>query len=1073
MNVPVQRYAAFISYRHKPRDRLWAIRVMTALETYRTPKPLQALAFPARVGHLFRDEDEIPSSSDLSDQIKDALSRSDNLIVVCSPDTPGSRWVGREIELFQEMGKGDRILPLLIAGEPDEAFPPGLKRRRVDRHRPDGTCETVWEEFEPVAADIRPRNDESRIKTERRAVLRLASALLGCRFDDLARRDDERRRAKLRQKLGATAAAMGVAGIGGFWWWDANLRVKTQVCAAYGGRWAVPYCIGELSQARQSARATSFRLHIQGGRVLDMARVNGSGFPADRQNTEAEEGPWLESVALWHFEYRTDALASEPRLASVDLKDKTGKPLRQISYEYMDRRNVIAHFNRGFGTAERQSAAGSALGAKVSEGKYDVPTHSSIGQHRLTFDDRGLFVRREFEPVGGGTGVSDVTGSYGTTYVYSATGLPTEIRNLDALGKPLVEKSGIASKRLSYGDRGDVRSVEWLDADGKLRATDLWYAKIVLDRDANGNVERESYLDETGKPALRRDRGIASLTDAYDIHGNALEEAYFDTSGNATPRSDDRVARIKLQYDARGNEVLRSYYNLDGKPTLQKAGVARVARNWDEQGHQLKEMYYGVDGSPTLSIEAIASLQWRYDERGNQVEQAYFGVDGKPTLVAVDGIAGVVWRYDDRGNQIELAYFGVDRKPIIAKQRLTAREASKYDDRGNQVKLSYFGVDGQPTLSWEGVAGYTLLYDEQGNKIDIRFFGVDGNPAMHRDGYARWTQSFDKRGNLVERADFDLDGRPTISKGDGTVRAKYRYDERGNRVEVAFFGVDGNPMLSSQNIARWVSTYDERGIEIETKYFGVDGLPTLHISGAAQVRKSYDKRGNIISNTFFGVDGKPMLDRSGMASSTFRYDERGLRIGEAYFGLDSKPTLSDEGIARVTYRYDERGNKIEEACFGVSDELTISALGFARWVSLYDVRGNGVEIRYFDDDNKAMKIIGDSIKIRYSYDQSNQRISDVYLDEHDVAIPVEVEITGVYANSTAAKIGLQLGDRLLSYNGEKLGSVDQLIALTGNARPGTKELGYRRGETTFAVQVPPGRLGADVANVRATSADRR
>src|SRR5207247_3210338 len=93
------RYAAFISYRHKPRDRQWALRVMRELETYRTPKALRAEAFPDRIGTLFRDEDEIPASSDLSDQIKEALRRSDFLIVVSSPDAPGPRCARRVVDL--------------------------------------------------------------------------------------------------------------------------------------------------------------------------------------------------------------------------------------------------------------------------------------------------------------------------------------------------------------------------------------------------------------------------------------------------------------------------------------------------------------------------------------------------------------------------------------------------------------------------------------------------------------------------------------------------------------------------------------------------------------------------------------------------------------------------------------------------------------------------------------------------------------------------------------------------------------------------------------------------------------
>jgi MTH538 TIR-like domain (DUF1863) len=291
------RYAAFVSYRHMPRDRQWAICIMSQLETYRTPKALQREAFPDRIGHLFRDEDEIPASSDLSDQIKDALARSDHLIVVCSPDTPASRWVRREIELFQEMGKGERIIPLLIAGEPDESFPPELRRRRIARAGDDGTAEVTFEEIEPIAADVRPRGDERRARTERRALLRFAAALLGCRFDDLARRDEERAKAQLRQRLGAAAAVLMAAGLGGAWYWDAHFRVKTSYCANYGERWGAPYCVGELNGAQQGARTTSYRFRAQGGLVLEMARVNGSGAPSGKQNSEYEEEPWTKDVA--------------------------------------------------------------------------------------------------------------------------------------------------------------------------------------------------------------------------------------------------------------------------------------------------------------------------------------------------------------------------------------------------------------------------------------------------------------------------------------------------------------------------------------------------------------------------------------------------------------------------------------------------------------------------------------------------------------------------------------------------------------------------------------------------------
>ena len=83
-------YDAFISYRHVERDRIWAEWLIEALEGFRTPKSLVDKGLPPRLRKVFRDEDELPSSADLNDQIKRALVGSRFLIVVCSAFTPRS-----------------------------------------------------------------------------------------------------------------------------------------------------------------------------------------------------------------------------------------------------------------------------------------------------------------------------------------------------------------------------------------------------------------------------------------------------------------------------------------------------------------------------------------------------------------------------------------------------------------------------------------------------------------------------------------------------------------------------------------------------------------------------------------------------------------------------------------------------------------------------------------------------------------------------------------------------------------------------------------------------------------------
>jgi hypothetical protein len=86
------RLAAFISYRHVEPDRHWARRLHTGLETYTLPRTFaRERNIPRRIGRVFRDEEELAASSDLSAAIRRELDRAANLVVVCSPRTPESK----------------------------------------------------------------------------------------------------------------------------------------------------------------------------------------------------------------------------------------------------------------------------------------------------------------------------------------------------------------------------------------------------------------------------------------------------------------------------------------------------------------------------------------------------------------------------------------------------------------------------------------------------------------------------------------------------------------------------------------------------------------------------------------------------------------------------------------------------------------------------------------------------------------------------------------------------------------------------------------------------------------------
>ena len=126
-----RRYRAFVSYSHA--DERWARWLQRALQRYRVPKTLRKAqpGLPERLFPIFRDRDELASSTDLSESIQAAMVDSEAMVVVCSPNAAKSQWVNREVERFRQLRPGARILCLLVGGSPtagaaDCAFPPAL-----------------------------------------------------------------------------------------------------------------------------------------------------------------------------------------------------------------------------------------------------------------------------------------------------------------------------------------------------------------------------------------------------------------------------------------------------------------------------------------------------------------------------------------------------------------------------------------------------------------------------------------------------------------------------------------------------------------------------------------------------------------------------------------------------------------------------------------------------------------------------------------------------------------------------------------------------------------------------------
>lgn len=224
------KYSAFISYRHVSRDKDCAEWLLNELESYKVPKPLLRAGYPARLGKVFRDKDELPSSGSLNNQIEDALRASRFLIVLCSPSTPDSRWVSREIEIFKELGRTDKIIPVLLESEPSESYPAVLQTIRLINFN-EALESPPQIDWEPIGADFRLLNEGHKKEIKRTEFLRIVASILSCSYDDLKQREQERLRVQRRKKITMGALAVALVGVFSILLYSSHLRTENEKLA--------------------------------------------------------------------------------------------------------------------------------------------------------------------------------------------------------------------------------------------------------------------------------------------------------------------------------------------------------------------------------------------------------------------------------------------------------------------------------------------------------------------------------------------------------------------------------------------------------------------------------------------------------------------------------------------------------------------------------------------------------------------------------------------------------------------------------------------------------------------------
>lgn len=167
------KYTAFISYNSK--DDRWAKWLQRKLEAYSLPVVIRN-----EKDEVVRREDNVKklrvfryradlNTISLNEELAKELDEARWLIVICSPNSAKSAWVGKEIQHFLDTGRRDHILPFIVdgtsySGGEDECLNPVLKAAF-----PDGDL---------LGVNIDDYGDDPRIYRKRKALVRTVSILV-------------------------------------------------------------------------------------------------------------------------------------------------------------------------------------------------------------------------------------------------------------------------------------------------------------------------------------------------------------------------------------------------------------------------------------------------------------------------------------------------------------------------------------------------------------------------------------------------------------------------------------------------------------------------------------------------------------------------------------------------------------------------------------------------------------------------------------------------------------------------------------------------------------------------------
>lgn len=1067
MNPQLQteyRYYAFISYSRK--DQRWARWLQHQLENYRLPtRILQKYEnVPKRVTPIFRDETDLAGVV-LQDSLKDALAESRYLIVISSPNSAQSEWVGKEIEAFRAMGREDHIIPFIVDGVPFSE-------------------EAALECFHAQLRTVRPvLMGVSAVELGRRkAFLRLIATMFRLQYDELLARDSKRR---LRKRILTTALSIFLmAGIFAGLWYNTE---HTAYFRNYITRYEVPEGIGRLNEQEREGAYASYRFTTLRGKVVRVELV-------DAYDNVTNSLIRVANSDYPRLDYFYDSNGELIRIAQYNV---TGEIASEKALTHDGDRIAIDYRTPGDSLMSQSIA---------SDQSYDILSSISSDRSEIvrqinTYDENGRLIKVMYYRDSLGTPACDANGIYGKLYEYNEAGLISAACNLNAQGELRVCKYGWAIVRYEYDARNRVISEAFFDAEGAAayNRNGVWAERYTYDEcdnitnviqydtegqrtvDGYGVCEFVKTYDEHGKIVNQKYLGIdgQSTSDRYGLHesryilneqGLCIETAFFDVNGSPVNYGEENCARIEYEYDTYGRVILERYYDSENNPCCHGAtGVYITGLSYDEYGFVNSQKGYDMNmnsmsfryGYSEIRIENKTDGKWTrleyldeegnltrgsgnyavdvrtYDQYGNLIGVRYYDENGFPCCT-IDGYHGIDWHYEE-GLLICESYIAEDGSTACCKDYYHAILYS-YDEHGNRISEKYLDTYGEMIENTNWYAERCCRFDEYGRLVEEVYYDRFGNLFKH-DEYYRHLYTYAKSGNVSRMDSFYYNYELSAERH---VVSLAETDVYGNIICTTNYNGEDQLKELPEGVLKIINTYDQQSRIIRRDevypsagytesvqyiydahgYLIEEIYTTTDATGVETTLYAYrygrDRMGNCCRAEYLGSDGA--LDDSEYGCSVIlrQFTPEGYCSSEAFYNASGEP-VTVSGYFRTEMKHDAMGNIIEQRYYGADGNLLrVGEEHSAIAVMEYDSCGNVIYKALFDENGEPCydSYLEGACASRYYYAYGNDILYwEALADDGSVILRqyTLARIKEVYAGSYAESLGIQPLDIILEY----------------------------------------------------------